>query len=69
MKKYKLFIDGEFVSSPDQEHFTSINPYSGEAWAEIPQSSVDQVQQSVRAARRAFEGAWGRVSGLNVVNY
>lgn len=64
MKKYKLFIDGEFVSSPDQEYFTSINPYSGEAWAEIPQSSVDQVQQSVRAARRAFEGAWGRVSGF-----
>ena len=64
MKKYKLFIDGEFVSSPDQEYFTSINPYSGEAWAEIPQGSVDQVQQSVRAARRAFEGVWGRVSGF-----
>lgn len=64
MKKYSLFIEGEFIDTSDQEYFTSINPFSGEAWAEIPQCSVGQVQQSVSAARRALEGVWGRVSGF-----
>ncbi len=64
MKKYRLFIEGEFIDTSDQEYFTSINPFSGEAWAEIPQCSVGQVQQSVSAARRALEGVWGRVSGF-----
>ena len=64
MKKYNLFIDGEFTSSPNQQYFTSTNPFSGKAWAEIPQCSVDQVEQAVHAARRALEGVWGRVSGF-----
>jgi acyl-CoA reductase-like NAD-dependent aldehyde dehydrogenase len=62
--EYKLFIDGEWVVEANQEFFESINPYTREAWAMVPQASDAQVAAAIAAARRAFDTTWSKTTGL-----
>ncbi len=63
MKTYKMLIDGEWVPSSDGGSFPTMNPATGEAWAEIPEASAEDVDRAVRAAHRAcYEGPWSRMS-------
>jgi acyl-CoA reductase-like NAD-dependent aldehyde dehydrogenase len=58
-----MLIDGDWVPSSDGRTFPSINPATGEAWAEIPEASAADVDRAVRAAHRAcHEGPWSRMS-------
>src|SRR5262249_58168993 len=41
--------------------FDTVNPYTGEAWAQIAHGNAVDVDRAVGAARQAFEGEW---SGL-----
>ena len=63
MQDYELFIGGKFVRSADQEFFPAINPYTGQAWANIPQASEEQVADAISTARKTFETTWSKVSG------
>ncbi|MBC6440001.1 MAG: aldehyde dehydrogenase [Rhodospirillales bacterium] len=59
LKSYRMLIDGEWVASGDGQTFESINPTTGQPWAEIPAATDEDVDRAVRAAHRAFsEGAW-----------
>ena len=59
MIDYQLYIDGEFCEASDGGRFPSINPATGEHWATAPAATEDDVDRTVRAARRAvYEGAW-----------
>ncbi|HYP63375.1 MAG TPA: aldehyde dehydrogenase family protein, partial [Acidocella sp.] len=58
---YNLFIANEDVAGA--ETFPSINPYSGEAWAHIPQASPSQVADAIAAARHAFNSDWRKTTG------
>ncbi|WP_294619681.1 aldehyde dehydrogenase [uncultured Roseovarius sp.] len=63
MKTYKMLIDGEWVPSSDGGTFPSMNPATGENWAEIPEASAEDVDRAVRAAHRAcYEGPWAKMS-------
>jgi len=63
MKTYKMLIDGEWVPSSDGGTFPSMNPATGENWAEIPEASAEDVNRAVRAAHRAcYEGPWAKMS-------
>ena len=63
MKTYKMLIDGEWVPSSDGGTFPSMNPATGENWAEIPEASADDVNRAVRAAHQAcYEGSWAKMS-------
>jgi acyl-CoA reductase-like NAD-dependent aldehyde dehydrogenase len=63
MKTYKMLIDGEWVPSSDGGSFPTVNPATGEAWAEIPEASAEDVDRAVRGAHRAcYEGPWSRMS-------
>ena len=56
---YRMFIDGAWVGAEDGKTFQSLNPATGEAWAEIPEATVGDVDRAVTAAYRAFtEGPW-----------
>jgi betaine-aldehyde dehydrogenase len=59
MTKTKLqnFIDGEFVDAADGATEEVTNPANGEAIAEMPLSTEEDVNRAVAAARRAF-GEW-----------
>jgi aldehyde dehydrogenase (NAD+) len=60
---YDLFIANEAVGGAGQERFDSINPYTGDAWAQVRQASPAQVADAIAAARHAFNTTWRRTTG------
>lgn len=58
----KQFIGGEFVESTGGELLESIDPSTEEAWARIPDGTVQDVDAAVSAARGALTGPWSRLS-------
>jgi len=60
IQKYQMYISGEWTDSVSGETFESIDPYTGEAWAEFPSANAQDVDKAVGAARNAFDGPWGK---------
>jgi betaine-aldehyde dehydrogenase len=56
LTKLQNFIGGEFVDPTEGETEEVVNPATGEAIAEAPLSTADDVDRAVAAARRAFDG-------------
>jgi aldehyde dehydrogenase (NAD+) len=44
--------------------FESVDPYTGEPWATVPEATEADVNDAVRAARAAFDGEWGALGGI-----
>jgi acyl-CoA reductase-like NAD-dependent aldehyde dehydrogenase len=65
---YGLFIGGEFVDGTG-EAFKTINPATEETLAEVAEASADDVDRAVKAARAAYRGVWGRMSGADRGKY
>src|SRR5918911_953979 len=61
-RKYQLFIDGQWVDAESGKTFATPNPATGETLAEVAEADKADIDKAVRAARRAFEGKWARVS-------
>lgn len=55
LKKFDLYIDGEFVKPADGKYLDSINPTTGKAWYQVAAAGAEDVDRAVRAARRAFD--------------
>jgi len=51
----QMFIGGEWVDAATGERERIINPATGDAIAEVPRGSAEDVDRAVAAARRAFE--------------
>ena len=60
---YGVFINGEFRTPDHGNRFQSINPSTGEVLAEITESSSQEVEQAVAAARAAYAGEWSKMGG------
>ena len=58
LKKYQMFIDGEWLDSDTKKTFKTLNPENNEPWAEVPEASTKDVDKAVKAAQKAFEGKW-----------
>ena len=54
MSEYQLIIDGQRVSSPTT--FAVLNPADESTVADCPQGTVEQLDEAVAAAKRAFPG-------------
>lgn len=65
MSRYQLFINNEWVNPDSGRWFDSLDPFSGEPWAEIPQGNATDVDRAVTAAANAFEGPWSTMSASN----
>jgi acyl-CoA reductase-like NAD-dependent aldehyde dehydrogenase len=52
----KMFVGGEFVEGTSGEWRGVLNPATGEVIAEVPECTEEDVDEAVRAARRAFAG-------------
>lgn len=64
-KRYQLFIDNKWENPSSNEWFDALDPFTGEAFAEIPCGNAKDVDRAVQAAKRALEGPWGRMSATN----
>ncbi|MFF1834849.1 aldehyde dehydrogenase [Streptomyces sp. NPDC058231] len=59
---YRLVIDGQHTDAESGRTYRSIDPYTGQEWAEVPDASAADVDRAVAAARRALNGPWGRLT-------
>lgn len=57
LKKYNMYINGEWTPSSDGKYFKSYNPASGEAWCEVAEATAEDVDRAVKAAQDAFENS------------
>ena len=63
MQNYQMLIDGEWVDASDGATFTSMNPYTGDDWAQFPEATESDVNSAVNAAHEAFtNGAWSKLT-------
>jgi betaine-aldehyde dehydrogenase len=59
VKIYQMYINGEWVDSKSSKTFPVYNPASEEIIAQVPDSSSEDVNRAVAAAKAAFEeGPW-----------
>ncbi len=65
---YQIFVDGRFRDGAG-EAVKTINPADEEPLAEVAEAGPADVDDAVRAARKAFEGPWGRMSGADRGKY
>jgi 1-pyrroline dehydrogenase len=52
--KYKNFVGGEWTDSSSGETMEVLNPSTGEAIAEVPKSTAEDVERAVQAAMKAL---------------
>jgi aldehyde dehydrogenase (NAD+) len=66
---YGLYIDGRFVEPAEHGSFATINPATEATLAEVAEGGQADVDAAVRAARAAFEGPWGKMTGGQRAKY
>jgi acyl-CoA reductase-like NAD-dependent aldehyde dehydrogenase len=57
---YPLLIDGKEVASREGRTFETLNPANGRVIAKVYEADEGDVNAAVAAARRAYEGSWGK---------
>ena len=55
LKRYDMYINGEWTSPVEGEYYPSYNPANGEAWCEVAKGSAEDVNNAVHAAHAAFK--------------
>ena len=59
MRTYQLYFGGEWRDPQSGAWLDTVNPYSGDTWARIPQGNAADVDAAVSAAHTAFRtGDW-----------
>jgi phenylacetaldehyde dehydrogenase len=62
-KPRKMLINGKWVSSASGKTFPSYNPATGEVLAQVAEGDRQDIDQAVKAARKAFDqGPWRRMT-------
>jgi len=61
MQHFQYYIDGAFCDG--EASFPSVDPATGEPWAEMPEAREADVDRAVQAAHRALhEGPWAKMT-------
>src|SRR5450755_2587601 len=64
-RSYRMYIDGAWVNARSGETFETVDPFTGRAWATVPRAGEADVDDAVRAARRAFDdGPWRSMTAV-----
>jgi betaine-aldehyde dehydrogenase len=59
VRRYRMYINGEFVESHAGAYFPVVDPSTEEILAEVPNADEQDVNRAVAAAKAAFDsGAW-----------
>src|SRR6266849_701363 len=62
-KPRQLLINGNWVNAASGKTFPTYNPATGEVLAHVAEGDREDVDQAVRAARKAFDqGPWRRMT-------
>ena len=58
LRSFSAYIDGAEVLATSGRVYRSLNPFTNEDWAEVPDCDAIDVELAVAAARRALTGEW-----------
>jgi phenylacetaldehyde dehydrogenase len=62
-KPRKMLINGQWVNSISGKTFPTYNPATGEVLAQVAEGDKEDIEQAVRAARKAFDhGPWRKLT-------
>ena len=64
LPQYELYVAGGSFPPANGRFYDTLDPYTGEAWARVPDADEQDVDRAVGAARTAFEGEWGAMTGF-----
>lgn len=64
LPQYELYVAGGSFPPANGRFYETVDPYTGEPWARVPDADEQDVERAVRAARTAFEGEWGAMTGF-----
>lgn len=64
LERFRMLIGGKGVDALSGATFESQNPYTGRAWAQVPDGGPADVDVAVAAARAALDGEWGAMTGF-----
>ena len=64
LQEFQLYIGGRSLPAESGATYESMNPYTGEPWALVPEADVADVDHAVAAAQAALDGEWGAMSGF-----
>ena len=59
---FPLSIGGEHRPSASGRTYTSVDPFTAQPWAEVPDATAEDVDAAVAAARAALDGEWGALT-------
>ncbi|MEM9051682.1 MAG: aldehyde dehydrogenase family protein [Bacteroidota bacterium] len=68
-KKYNLFIGGKFVPPASKKYFKTINPATEEVLSQVAEGGEKDVDNAVKAARKAYETVWSKLSATERSKY
>ena len=64
--KHQLLIDGKWCDAKSGKSFDVFDPATGQAIAAVAEADAADIDEAVKAARRAFEsGPWARTSPID----
>lgn len=64
LPKYELYVAGGSFPPANGRFYETVDPYTGQPWARVPDADEQDVDRAVGAARAALEGEWGEMTGF-----
>ena len=58
----KLLIDGKRVDASNGESFEVLDPSDNSVLTRVPKGEKEDIDRTVKSARKAFEGPWGKIT-------
>src|SRR5262249_13787296 len=62
LDEYLMTIGGSATGAASGQTYESVDPYTGQPWARVPDAGPEDVDAAVAAARAALEGPWGQLT-------
>ncbi len=67
--EYGLFVNGDFVEPRSERYFETVNPATEEPLALVAEADAADIDRAVKAARKAFDGPWSKLSAAERGKY
>ena len=64
LPQYDLYVAGGSFPPANGRFYETVDPYTGQPWARVADAGEEDVDRAVGAARAAFEGEWGTLTGF-----
>ncbi len=69
IQDFKMYIDGEWVSSSSGKKIETLNPENNEVWATVPEANEKDVDKAVQSAQKAFDKSWSKLHPRDRAKY